>query len=75
MDFPRLLYALYADYWTKAKTKERLLSYMEFLEKLSQALVQDEEALKIVTKAVAMEEANIANKIQEMKDNLTQINF
>ena len=37
MDFPRLLYALYADYWTKAKTKERLPSYTEFLERLSQA--------------------------------------
>ena len=75
MEYLKLSYGLYVNFWTKDIHNLELLSYMEFLEKLSQALVQDEEALKIVTKAVAMEDANIANKIQEMKDNLTQINF
>ena len=75
MDYLKLSYALYANFWTKDTRNLELLSYMEFLEKLSQALVQDEEALKIVTEAVKEESLNTQTKIQEMKDNLTQINF
>tara|TARA_R100000687_G_C6390933_1_gene137231 strand:+ start:221 stop:448 length:228 start_codon:yes stop_codon:yes gene_type:complete len=75
MDYLKLLYALYASYWTKDIHNRTLLSYTEFLEKLSQALVQDEEGTEIVTKAVAAEKVNIANRIKEIKDNLTEINF
>ena len=75
MDYLKLSYGLYVNFWTKDIHNLELLSYMEFLEKLSQALVQDEEALKIVTEAVKEESLNTQTKIQEMKDNLTQINF
>ena len=75
MDYLKLSYGLYVNFWTKDTRNLELLSYMEFLEKLSQALVQDEEALKIVTEAVKEESLNTQTKIQEMKDNLTQINF
>ena len=74
MDYLKLSYELYVNFWTKDTRKQALLSYTEFLEKLSQALVRDDEALKIVTEAVAMEKANVANKIQEIKDYLTSIN-
>ena len=75
MDYLKLSYGLYVNFWTKDTRNLELLSYMEFLEKLSQALVQDDEALKIVTEAVKEESLNTQTKIQEMKDNLTQINF
>ncbi len=75
MDYLKLSYGLYVNFWTKDTRNLELLSYMEFLEKLSQALVQDEEALKIVTEAVKEESLNTQTKIQEIKDNLTQINF
>ena len=75
MDYLKLSYALYASYWTRDVHSHTLLSYTEFLEKLSQALVQDEEGTEIVTKAVAAEKVNIANRIKEIKDNLTEINF
>ena len=75
MDYLELSYALYANFWTKDTRKRKLLSYTEFLEKLSQALVQDEEALKMITKAVKEESLKTQTKIQEVKDNLTQINF
>ncbi len=75
MDYLKLSYGLYVNFWTRDTRNLELLSYMEFLEKLSQALVQDDEALKIVTEAVKEESLNTQTKIQEMKDNLTQINF
>ena len=75
MDYLKLSYALYASYWTKDIHSHTLLSYTEFLEKLSQAFVQDEEGMEIVTKAVALEKENIANRIQEIKDSLTPIKF
>ena len=75
MDYLKLSYGLYVNFWTKDTRNLELLSYMEFLEKLSQALVQDEEGMEIVTKAVALEKENIANRIQEIKDSLTPIKF
>ena len=75
MDYLKLSYGLYVNFWTKDTRKRKLLSYTEFLEKLSQALVQDEEALKMITKAVKEESLKTQTKIQEVKDNLTQINF
>ena len=75
MDYLELSYELYASFWTKDTRKQKLLSYTEFLEKLSQALVQDEEGMEIITKAVAKEKVNIATRIKEIKDNLTEINF
>ena len=75
MDYLKLSYALYASYWTRDVHSHTLLSYTEFLEKLSQALVQDEEGMEVVTKAVAAEKVNIATRIKEIKDNLTEINF
>jgi|14BtaG_2_1085337.scaffolds.fasta_scaffold171169_1 hypothetical protein len=75
MDYLKLSYALYANYWLKDEPSQTLLSYTEFLEKLSQALVQDVEGIEIVTKAVAAEKAKTVNRIHEIKDNLTPIKF
>ena len=75
MDYLKLSYGLYVNFWTKDIHNLEFLTYMEFLEKLSQALVQDEEALKMITKAVKDESLKTQTKIQEVKDNLTQINF
>ena len=52
MDFLQLLYALYADYSAKDKHNNQSLTYMVFLEKLSQQLTQDEAGLMLVNRSL-----------------------
>ena len=52
MDYLKLSYELYVNFWTKDTRKQKLLDYTEFLEKLSQALVREEEPRKILMKTV-----------------------
>jgi len=69
MDYLKLSYALYANYWQKDAHNRILLSYTEFLEKLSQALVQDEESREILMATV--------DKVTSTENNnsLTDIKF
>ena len=68
MDYLKLSYALYASYSLKEKHNQPLLSYTEYLEKLFQALVQDEEAMTHLSNV-------IHTQYSKPETILTKINF
>ena len=61
MDYLKLSYALYANYWQKDAHNRILLSYTEFLEKLSQALIQEGETRNILTEEIKKAQIVVEN--------------
>ena len=68
MDSPRLLYALYLNYYRMGHDRQISLTYTEFLEKLCQLLALDDEALPMMMKITNDYENMVNTQAQQDAD-------